>query len=249
VPNLAPAFSLAGVNNFQSANINSYLNFRDYLLSVALNGSISQNLTYQVAYSIHSITQAFHPDDAGELIFQGVASTATHDDTDNTLQGDLTYHLNRHTLGTGFYIGTYRVAADDSSLVFPVDANGNQTSDVPLRILDSAGATNVISGLYANDLWQISDRWRANLGLRWDDLTGFTDRNQVDPTLNLSFLATSDTTLHAGFARYMQVPSFLGIPPNASVVFAGTTAGGPPGVSTPLAEDDYEWDAGVVHHF
>jgi hypothetical protein len=249
VPNLPPAFNLAGVTAFQSANINSSLNFRDYLVSVALNGSLSQSLTYQVAYSIHSISQAFRPDDAGELIFQGVASTATHDDTDNTLQGDLVYHLDRHTLGTGFYLGTYRVAADDSSLVFPVDANGNQTSDVPLHILDNAGATNVISGLYVNDLWQISDRLRANLGLRWDDLTGFTDRNQVDPTVNLSYLAAPDTTLHAGFARYMQVPSFLGIPPNASVVFAGTTAGGPPGISSPLAEDDYEWDAGLVHRF
>jgi outer membrane cobalamin receptor len=247
VPNLAPAFNLAGVASFPSANINSYLDFRDYLVSVALSGSLGQNLTYQVAYSLHSITQAFKPDDAGELIFQGVASTATHDDTDNTLQGDLTYRLDHHTLGAGFYLGTYRVAADDSSLVFPVDGNGNQTSDVPLHIVDNAGATNVISGLYVNDLWQITDRLRANLGLRWDDLTGFTDRNQVDPTVNLSFLATPDTTLHAGFARYMQVPSFLGIPPNASVVFAGTTAGGPPGISSPLAEDDYEWDAGVVH--
>jgi hypothetical protein len=247
VPNLAPAFNLAGVSGFQSANINSYLDFRDYLVSVALSGSLSQNVSYQVAYSVHSITQSFEPDDAGELIFQGVASTATHDDTDNTLQGDLTYHLDGHTLGAGFYLGAYRVAADDSSLVFPVDAGGNQTSGVPLHIVDDAGATNVISGLYLNDLWQVTDRLRANLGLRWDDLTGFTDRNQVDPTVNLSFLAAPDTTLHAGFARYMQVPSFLGIPPNASVVFAGTTAGGPPGISSPLAEDDYEWDAGVVH--
>jgi hypothetical protein len=248
VPNLPPAFNLAGVSNLQSANINSSLNFRDYLVQVALSGAFSPNLTYQLAYSIHAIGQSFKPDDAGELVFQGVASTATHDDVDNTLQGDLTYHLGRHTLGTGFYAGAYRVAADDSSLVFPADADGNQTSDVPIHIADAAHATNVVSGFYVNDLWQITDRFRANVGLRWDDLTGFTDRNQVDPTVNLSYLVTADTTLHAGFARYMQVPSFLGIPPNASVVFAGTTAAGPPGVSNPLAEDDYVSDVGVVYH-
>ncbi len=248
VPNLPPAFALAGAGSVQSANIDSHLDFRDYLVSVSLRGALGQNVNYQVAYTIHSIDQTFKPDNAGELVFQGVASTASHDDVDNTLQGDLTYHLGRHTLGTGFYLGTYRVAADDSSLAFPADAGGNQTSAVPVHIGDRTGATNVVSGLYLDDLWQIDDRLRANLGLRWDDLTGFTDRNQLDPTANLTYLLTPSTTLHAGFARYLQVPSFLGIPPNASVVFAGTTASGPPGVSNPLTEDDYEWDAGVVHH-
>ncbi len=247
VPNLPQAFTLAGASNLQSANINSYLNFRDYLLSIALRGALSPDLTYQLAYSIHSITQSFKPDAAGELVFQGVASTATHNDNDNTLQGDLTYHLGAHSLSTGFYLGAYRVAADDSSLVFPVDSDGNQTSDVPVHLTDQAHATNVVSGIYINDLWQITDRLRVNAGLRWDDLTGFTDHNQFDPTVNLSYLLTPATTLHTGFARTMQVPSFLGIPPNASTVFAGTTAGGPPGVSSPLTEDDYEWDAGIVH--
>jgi outer membrane cobalamin receptor len=248
VPNLPAAFSLAGFNSFQSANINSYLNLRDYLMSVSLRGSLSQNLTYQLAYTLHSISEVFKPDNAGELIFQGVASTASHDDTDNTLQGDLTYHLGRHTLGTGFYLGSYRVGSDDSSFVFPVDANGNQSSNVPVHVADNASANNIVSGLYVNDLWQITDRLRANVGLRWDDLTGFTDHNQMDPTINLSYLLTPQTTLHAGFARYMQVPSFLGIPPNANEVFDGTTGGGPPGIANPLVEDDYEWDLGVVHH-
>ena len=72
---------------------------------------------------------------AGELIYQGVASTASHVDFDNTLQGDLTYQLGSHTLGAGFYLGDYRVIAEDSSLVFPVDANGNQTSDQLLLAL------------------------------------------------------------------------------------------------------------------
>jgi hypothetical protein len=61
-------------------------------------------------------------------------------------------------------------------------------------------------------------------------------------------LTDPQTTVHAGFARYMQVPSFLGIAPNASTVFAGTSAAGPPGISNPLTEDDYEWDVGVIHH-
>ena len=50
-------------------------------------------------------------------------------------------------------------------------------------MINNARATNIVSGLYVNDLWQI-DRPAAalNLGLRWDDLTGFTNHNQLDPT-------------------------------------------------------------------
>ncbi len=79
-------------------------------------------------------------------------------------------------------------------------------------------------------------------------MTGFTNNNQFDPTINLSYLATPQATVHAGFARYMQVPSFQGISPTASAAFAGTTAAGPSGISTPLTEDDFEFDVGVVDH-
>ena len=42
------------------------------------------------------------------------------------------------------------------------------------------------------------------------------------------------------------MPSFLGIAPTTQAAFAGTTAAGPPGITLPLAEDDYEYDAGVL---
>ena len=39
VPDLPPAYSLAGVGNYPSRDINSYLNFRDYLAILSLKGS------------------------------------------------------------------------------------------------------------------------------------------------------------------------------------------------------------------
>jgi outer membrane receptor protein involved in Fe transport len=151
---------------------------------VTLKSTPSDDLTWQLAYAAHYISQEFKPDNAGELIFQGVASTASHDDLDNTLQGDLTYKLGNHTLGTGFYLGEYRVIADDTSLVFPADANGNQTSTTPITVVNNAHATNIVSGIYIDDLWQIDDRLKLNTGIRWDVLTGFTTNNQFDPTIN-----------------------------------------------------------------
>ncbi len=248
VPGLPPAFTLAGVPSFQSADINSYLNFRDYLAVLALNGSTDDGLHYQLAYSAHYISQQFRPDEAGELIFQGVASTTSHHDVDNTFEGDATRQIGAHTLGAGFYVGDYQVTVDDSSLVFPADANGDQTSTTPIGVINNDRATNILAGVYANDLWQLTDQLRVNLGLRFDSLSGFTNHQQVDPTINLTYVLSPQTTFHGGFARYMQEPSFQGISPTAPAAFAGTTAAGPPGAPDPLTEDDFEWDVGVVHH-
>jgi outer membrane cobalamin receptor len=245
VANLAPQFTLAGATDFQSADINSYLNFRDIFGSLALNGS-NGPLTYQLAYTAHFISQAFRPDNEGELIFQGVASTATHYDIDNTVEGDISYALGAHTLSAGFYAGFYLVKVDNSSLVFPIDESGNQTSSVPETVASSIRADNVVTGVYVNDLWQITRRLRANAGVRFDSLTGFSKRQQVNPTLNLTYAVTDDLSVHGGVARYMQVPSFQGVSPNASELFAGTTAASPPGIVNPLAEDDVEIDAGAV---
>ena len=83
---------------------------------------------------------------------------------------------------------------------------------------------------------------------------GYTDHAQLDPTINLSYRLTPDVSLHAGFARYMQVPSLQGFAPNTAALFAGTTAAvGSGGITNPLTEDDAYWDAGLTarlsHHF
>ena len=246
VPGLAPQFTLAGATPPQSRNINSHLDFRDTLAIVALNGHPSPDFSWQLAYAAHDISERFTPDVVGELAYQGVASDALHHDTDNTLQGDATWVSGQHTISAGFYAGLYHVTADDTSRVFPVDPTTGAIGEKPLTVVNNDAADNGLFGVYVNDLWQATPRFRINLGLRWDRLSGFTNGQQLDPTLNLSWNATPRSTLHVGYVRYMQVPSFLGISPTAQAAFANTTAAGPPGIATPLIEDDNEWDAGVV---
>ncbi len=246
--NLKPQFQLTGLSYYPSPDINSYLNFRDYLGILALNGAPAPGLSYQLAYSAHYISQSFEPDDVGELLYQGVASTAFHSDLDNTLQGDLTYKLGNHTLGAGVYLGEYEAEADDNSLVFKVDSAGNQEPPfTPVRAINNANKINLLSGIYLEDTWQITGKLRANAGLRWDRLSGFTYNNQINPTINLVYSPRPNTTLHGGFARYMQVPFFQGISPGAPAAFAGTTGLARTGTVTPDTEDDYEWDVGLVH--
>jgi outer membrane receptor protein involved in Fe transport len=247
-PDLPTEFKLTGALLIPSSHINSYLDFRDYLGMLALNGSPTSDLTYQLAYSAHYISQDFQPDNVAELLYQGVASTAFHSDLDDTLEGDLTYKLRNHTLGAGFYLGEYGVEADDNSLVFKVDSNGDQIPPfTPVRVINNVNKINLLSGIYLQDTWQITEKLRANAGVRWDRLSGFTYNNQVSPTINLVYQPWRDTTLHGGFARYMQVPSFQGISPGAPAAFAGTTGLAGTGTVTPETEDDLEWDVGVVH--
>ena len=187
-----------------------------------------------MGYTWHFISQQFNPDPVGELVYQGVASQASHEDRDNALEGDLSYALGAHSLGAGFYVGAYDVENSDDSLVFPADAAGQQTSDVPLRVSTASSATNVVSSLYLSDLWRLNPAFSVDLGLRGDHLTGYTHAQQLSPRLNLAYRPDPMATLHAGVARYLQVPSFLGIAPTAPAAFAGTTAEGPPG-SDPAA--------------
>jgi hypothetical protein len=74
-PSLLPQYQLSGATYEPSADINSYLNSRDYLGIFSLVSAPTSDLSYQLAYSAHYITQAFNPDNVGELVYQGVAST------------------------------------------------------------------------------------------------------------------------------------------------------------------------------
>jgi outer membrane cobalamin receptor len=246
---LAPQFVVAGAATPPSADIDSRLNFRDALAILALNSQPTANFSWQLAYAFHSIRQVFVPDVVGELAYQGVASHAVHQDTDHTLQGDVTWTRHAHTLSAGFYAGLYHVDAVDRSLVFPVDPDSGAVGTTPVEVDSVVDGDNVVAGLYLNDLWQISPAVSLNLGLRWDSVTGATHGNQLDPTVNLTWRADKATTLHAGVARYFQVPSWQGLSPAAQAAFENTTAAGPPGIAAPLTEDDVEIDAGLTHRF
>jgi TonB dependent receptor/TonB-dependent Receptor Plug Domain len=248
-PGLAPEFTLAGLAGVPgSAQIDSRLNFRDYLAMAAIHSVTDAGVELQLGYSAHFISQQFLPDRIGELIYQGVASQASHEDGDNTLQGDLRYQSGENTLGAGFYVGDYHVQNSVNSLVFPADAAGDQSSDVPVTRQTGSAATNIISSIYISDLWRLSPILSLDMGLRGDDMTGYTHADQLSPRFNLLIQPNAELAFHAGVARYLQVPSFLGIAPTTQAAFAGTTAQGPPGITLPLAERDTEVDAGVVLH-
>jgi hypothetical protein len=151
VPGLAPAYTLANAPVEASADINSYINFQDYLAIVSLSSTPSEQLSFHLSYTAHEIDEIYLPDDVGELEYQGVATQASHKDMDNILQGDMKYVAGPNTISTGFYLGGYHVTSDGSSLVFPADSMGNQISDVPVDLINQIHQENILTGLYVDD--------------------------------------------------------------------------------------------------
>jgi len=255
VSGLRAPWQLDDINpvNYPSTRIDSRLDQQDYFGVLALDGVLGENADYQLAYSAHYNNQNFHPDPTGELLYQGVASHVFNSDLSNSLQGDFTYRLlSGHTLGAGFYFGEYGIEIDDHSLVFPVNSDGMATQTTPISRGANLNKINLVYGVYIQDTWKITDKFSVNFGSRWDRLQGFSVDSQFSPTINFVYKVRPDTTLHAGFARYFQIPNFQGISPNISNIFAGTS--GAIGVATggnlaPEPETDYYWDAGFTHQF
>ena len=193
-PGLPPLFQLAGVNpaTFPSTDIAENLDQDYYFGVLALTGVIGPDINYQVAYTgAYSMIQ-FSPDPIGDLIYEGGASNSFRSEFDNSLQADLSRqfdwpHFGSHNIGTGFYLGYYGVEADDTTLAFPVNSQGQQTSDVPISITDNLNKINMLYGVYLQDIWSINEQLTLTTGVRWDGVSGIIDNNMVSPRINLLY--------------------------------------------------------------
>jgi len=252
VPNQPPEFKLDSINpsTYPSSAINSGLDQQDFYGVLALNGVMGPSADYLLAYSAHYNTQTFDPDPIGDLIYQGVSSRVFTSDLSNTLQGDLTYRYGAdHSVRTGIYFGEYAVESDQTSQVFPL-VIGHPAS-LPISLTANLNKINLVYGVYLEDTWKITDQLSLNFGSRWDRATGFIVASQFSPTLNLTYKPRADTTMHAGFARNFQIPNFQAVLPGIAGMFAGTTgaSGTSRGRTSPFAETDYTWDAGLTNEF
>src|SRR6266481_4194707 len=118
----------------------------------------------------------------------GVASRVDRDIFSNGIALDASYKLNdQHTLRGGFLINAQHATVGTSTLVFPVDANGNQTSDIPLRIVDNSGKYGYFYGFYLQDEWKPFEQLTINFGGRLDFVNAFADENQLSPRINVVY--------------------------------------------------------------
>jgi opacity protein-like surface antigen len=166
----------------------------------------------------------FRPDDVGDLIFNGVASRVDRDILSNGVEFDASYKLNdQHTLRGGLLFSEQHATVGTATLVFPVDANGNQTSDVPLNIVDNSDKYGYFYGFYVQDEWKPFEQLTINFGGRLDFVNAFSSENQLSPRLNIVYEPVKGTVIHGGYARYFTPPPLENVDQSTIAKFAGTT--------------------------
>jgi len=249
-PGQQPAFTLDGRTTFDSSQVNeTQRELNDYgILSLQVSKG---PLDYQVAFFSRYTSVSFNPDPVADLMFNGVAAQIFRRNIDTGVQADASYALDEtHTLRWGLFADQERTASDNTSAVFPADADGNQTSDQPFTIVDDGGITGHLYGAYLQDQWQASTPLTLNYGLRYDVSDGYVDENQWSPRVNFVYQLDEADALHGGFSRYFTPPTLELIAPTDIAKFQGTTNQLPSDVNTSVsAERDSYYDLGLTHSF
>ncbi|SAL53071.1 TonB-dependent siderophore receptor [Caballeronia udeis] len=224
-PGLPTAFTLNGSTTFDSSKLNETQSELNQFAVIALQGTNGAALDYQVAlFTRYSRTQ-FNPDPVGDLLFNGVAASDFHSDSANGVQADTTYRLNgKHTLRAGISVQQEHAIFNNNLSVFPVDADGNQTSDQPFNVPDSSSKTGYLYSAYIQDEWKLTDKLTINYGLRYDKMDEYVSASQLSPRIGLVYALTPSTTVHAGYSRYFTPPAFELVSGEDIARFVGTTA-------------------------
>lgn len=247
VPGQTPSYTLAGVSNYPSENLNENQREQNRYEVLALQGTAGAHTDYQVALFNRYSTVKFDPDNIGDLLYTGVASTVDRSSDATGLQADGSYKLNAaHTLRSGIFYSGEHANSTSSALTFPADASGNQTSTTPITIADNSQRNAYLYAAYLQDEWRWSDKLTINYGARADWISSYVTGNQVSPRIGMVYKATPDTTLHVGYARYFTPPPTELIAQTTVSAFQGTTNAPPGTQNDPVQPEtsDY-YDAGV----
>jgi outer membrane receptor for ferrienterochelin and colicin len=182
------------------------------------------DLNFQASIFNRYSSILFRPDDVGDLIFTGVASRVDRDILSNGIEFDSSYKLNdQHTLRSGFIFTAQHATNGTATLVFDVDANGNQISTTPRRIVDNSGQYGYFYGLYLQDEYKPFEQLTINFGGRFDVADLFVSENQLSPRINVVYEPFKGTALHAGYARYFTPPPLEFVEQRTVAEFTGTT--------------------------
>ena len=246
-PGQTPLFTVGTRSNFNSAKLDetqAETNSYEILTYQKKAGDLSFQASIFNRYS----SILFRPDEVGDLIFNGVASRLDRDILSNGFEFNASYKLNdQHTIRSGAIFNEQYATVNTVTLVFPVDAAGNQTSTTPLHIVDNNNKYGYFYGFYLQDEWKPFEQLTINFGGRLDFENAFVNENQLSPRLNVVYKPFESTTLHLGYARYFTPPPLEGVPQGTIGKFAGTTNA--PAItkdSPSTAERAHYFDAGIT---
>ena len=245
-PGLPPAFTVGTRSTFDSAKLDENQT-EDSAYEIVTYQKHVGDFGFQASVFNRYNAVLFRPDDVGDLIFNGVASRVDRSILSNGVEFDSSYKLSdQHTLRGGFIFTEGYANIDTATLVFPVDANGKQTSTIPLRVVDNHDKYGYFYGFYLQDEWKPFEQLTINFGGRLDFVNAFADENQLSPRINIVYEPWKGTTFHAGYARYFTPPPLEAVPQSTINKFAGTTNESEITKDSPVkSERAHYFDAGV----
>ena len=224
VPGQTPDYSLAGTQPKDSTTLDARQRERNRFAVLSYQGNLGANLDYQVSVFNRVSDVHYKPDAVGDLQYNGIAADILRRNTANGLQADLSDRINSsHTLRAGLFMQAENATSVNNAQVFAADADGNQTSDVPMTILDQGRIKGTLWGAYLQDEWKLSKSLTFNYGARYDQANTVVQEHQLSPRLGLVYAMTPAFSLHAGYARYFTPPPTEKIDTTSVQAFAGTT--------------------------
>jgi hypothetical protein len=251
-PGQTPLYNLAGASpkNFDSKDLNENQHEQSHYAILAYQKSFDSVSLQVAAFSRYSET-LFTPDDKGDLIFTGLAGRIDRSIFSNGIQLDSSWAItDSNVLRGGFLLTVESADARTNNRVFPVDASGSQTSDVPITIIDNQRKTGAYYGFYLQDEWKILAPLTVNFGGRFDVVDEYAHANQLSPRVNIVLQATKSMTLHAGYARYFTPPPLELVQSQSINKFAGTSNQSAVSQSSPVQpERAHYFDAGWTEQF
>jgi outer membrane receptor protein involved in Fe transport len=252
IPNVAgqqPEFMLAGATPPSSVNLNANQRERSSFEVLSFQSSIGNGFDYQISLFDRTSSVHYVPDPVGDLTYNGVAADVQRRNVADGVQFDLSKQLSdQHTLRAGLFVQRERGSVSDVSTVFAANADGTQSSEVPLTISDNSKLGGPLLGVYLQDEWQPTKALTVNYGARYDKVNTVVDESQISPRLGVVYQLSEDTRAHAGYARYFTPPPTEKIDTTSVAKFAGTTNALPSDANTAvLSERSNYFDLGISH--
>jgi outer membrane receptor protein involved in Fe transport len=261
-PGQAPAFGLAGVpvapgsvtaqtpfgiGQFSSSHLDENQNEQNDFAVLAYQKSAGK-LNFQQSIFIRNSSILYTPDNVGDEIFNGVASRDDRYTLTGGAQLDASYQLtDSHTLRAGYELLAQHASNKTVTDVFPTDADGVQTTNVPESLRFNQEATGDIYGAYIQDEWHVFKPLTINFGVRYDRVAELVHEGQASPRLNAVYQLGNDTVFHAGYSRYFTPPPFEGVQEAGITQAANTTNAAAITQNSPdKAERSNYFDAGAT---
>jgi outer membrane receptor protein involved in Fe transport len=248
VPGQTPSFMLDSAPTVDSARLDANQRERNRFGVLTYQGAAGRDIDYQISLVNRSTDVRYRADPVGDLVFNGIAADIFRKNVANSVQGDMSWRLAPdHTLRAGLFAQQERFSVDNTSSVFPADADGNQTSGMPITIVDNSRISGRLWGVYLQDEWRPSKALTVNYGLRYDKVNTVVDESQASPRLGAVYDVTADLRVHAGYARYFTPPPTEKIDTTTIAKFVGTTNALPSDANTAVKSErsDY-FDVGLA---